>query len=82
MVLRYNNTMTYRTSITLEEQTYQFLMKSGIENKSAYINDLLKREQEKSLAEKIAMANAEEAEYLSQNYMDDWDETLSDGLDD
>lgn len=74
--------MTYRTSITLEEQTYQFLMTSGIENKSAYINDLLKREQEKSLTERVALANAEEAEYLSNNHMDDWDETLSDGLDD
>ena len=74
--------MTYRTSITLEDQTYQFLMASGIENKSAYINDLLKREQEKSLAEQIAMANAEESEYLDNQSMDDWGDTLSDGLDD
>ena len=74
--------MTYRTSITLEEQTYQFLMTSGIENKSSYINDLLKREQAKCLAEKIARANAEEADYLSDNHIQDWDEVLSDGLDD
>ena len=74
--------MTYRTSITLDEQTYNFLMTSGIENKSAYINDLLKREQEKSLKEKILRANQEEADYLESQSMDDWDDTLTDGLDD
>ena len=56
-------------------------MTSGIENKSAYINDLLKREQQRTLAEKIAKANAAESEYLDSQSMDDWDETLSDGLD-
>jgi len=72
--------MTYRTSITLEEQTYQFLMSSGIENKSSYINDLIKKDQQKSLENAIMNANAEESDYLDHHEIHDWDETLSDGL--
>ena len=73
--------MTKRATFSLEEENFAFLARVGGANKSAYINDLLRREKEKILAERILQANKEEAEDLDyQEELSAWDETLSDGL--
>ena len=41
---------------------YSFLMAKGGKNKSAYINELLKKEKQRTLEEAILKANKEEAE--------------------
>jgi predicted CopG family antitoxin len=73
--------MTMRATFTIEDEAYAFLMQEGGENRSAYINQLLKREKQRTLEEAILKANQEEAddpEYQKELSM--WDETLSDGL--
>jgi hypothetical protein len=73
--------MTERATFSLEEENFAFLARVGGKNKSAYINDLLRREKKKILAECILQANKEEAEDLDyQEELSAWDETLSDGL--
>lgn len=74
-------TMTIRATFSLEEENFAFLTRVGRANKSAYINDLLRKEKAKILAELILKANKEEAEDLDyQEELSAWDETLSDGL--
>lgn len=73
--------MTQRATFSLEEENYSFLSKVGGTNKSAYINALLKREKQRTLAAAVLQANREEAE--DSDYQDElspWDVTLSDGL--
>ena len=73
--------MTSRTTITLDSDAYSFLMAEGGKNKSAYINQLLKKERQRTLEEAILQANKEEAEDPEyQEELSVWDETLSDGL--
>ncbi len=72
---------TNRATFTLDTEAHAFLMAFGGDNKSAFINDLLKREKQRTLAEELMKANQEEAE--DQDYQEDlshWDVTLSDGL--
>ena len=69
--------MTTRITITLDSDAYSFLMAEGGKNKSAYINQLLKKERQCALAEAILQANKEETE--DQEYQEElsaWDETL------
>ncbi len=73
--------MAERATFTLEEENYEFLVKKGGKNRSAFINRLLKEEKKRLLAKKLLEANKEEAQ--DQNYLkeiSDWDETLLDGL--
>ncbi len=73
--------MTNRATITLDEEAFAFLKKSGGSNRSAYINELLKKEKRRALESKILKANREEAEDLNyQNELSEWEATLSDGL--
>ncbi len=74
--------MTERATFSLDEEAFAFLQQEGGSNKSAFINDLLKREKRKKLQEAIAKANQEEsvdADY--QKELSAWETTLSDGLD-
>ena len=72
---------TNRATFTLDTEAHAFLMASGGDNKSAFINDLLKREKQRTLAEEIMKANQEEAEDQDyQEELSEWDVTLSDGL--
>jgi hypothetical protein len=72
---------SHRTTVTLDEEALMFLLSQAGSNKSAYINDLLKQEKQRVLAEAIFKANQEEAEDLDyQHDMQEWDVTLSDGL--
>ena len=73
--------MTERATFSLDEENFAFLNKVGGKNKSAYINNLLKKEKLKTLEEKILQANKEEAEDAEyQEELSAWDITLSDGL--
>lgn len=73
--------MTHRATITLDDDAYAFLEASAGDNRSAYINKLLKEEKRRVLAKQIMRANQEEASDLGyQEELMDWDVTLSDGL--
>ncbi len=73
--------MTKRATITLDDDAYAFLEASAGDNRSAYINKLLKEEKRRVLAKQIMRANQEEASDLAyQEELMDWDVTLSDGL--
>ncbi len=72
--------MTERATFSLDEEAYAFLQTVGGDNKSAYINDLLKRERLKTLQDAVLKANEEEADDTYQNDLTEWDVTLSDGL--
>jgi antitoxin CcdA len=72
---------SHRTTVTLDEEALTFLSSQAGSNKSSYINDLLKQEKQRVLAEAIFKANQEEAKDLDyQHDMQEWDVTLSDGL--
>ena len=47
MIKEYDS-MTSRTTITLDNDAYSFLMAKGGKNKSAYINQLLKKERQRT----------------------------------
>lgn len=73
--------MTYRATITLDEDVFEYLQTKAGRNRSAYINALIKKDQANSLAAAILRANHEEAndrEYRRE--CSDWDATMFDGL--
>ena len=73
--------MTHRTTITLDDESFIFLNSIAGENRSAYINELLKQERMNHLKQALLKANQEEAgdpEY--QEELQEWDTALSDGL--
>jgi len=75
--------MTHRTTITLDDESYAFLNNIAGENRSAYINELLKQERKNHLKQALLKANQEEAadsEYVEE--LMEWNATLSDGLND
>ena len=73
--------MAERATISLDEESHSFLTKIANGNKSAYINELLKREKKRFLEEAVLKANQEEAADADyQKEVTDWDITLSDGL--
>mgnify|MGYP003598324968 CR=1 FL=1 len=73
--------MTHRTTITLDDESFIFLNSIAGENRSAYINELLKQERMNHLKQALLKANQEEAadsEY--QDELKEWDTALWDGL--
>ncbi len=73
--------MVERATFSLDEDALAFLKMVGGKNKSAYINDLLKKEKQRMLEEAIFQANQEEAKDVEyQEELSDWEATLSDGL--
>jgi antitoxin CcdA len=71
--------MTHRATFTLDQEAYSFLLVAGKDNKSAFINDLLKKERQKHLKQTILKSNLEEAKDLAyQDELSVWDETLMD----
>ncbi len=73
--------MTIRATFTIEDETFSFLNNMAGNNRSAYINQLLKKEKQRVLEKAIMKANQEEAEDLEyQKELSGWEETLSDGL--
>lgn len=73
--------MTHRATFTLEPDVFAFLQQMGGDNRSGYINELLKREQRRTLAQAILLANREEAgDQTYQEELTEWDSTLDDGL--
>ncbi len=75
--------MTYRTTITLDDEAATFLKQQGGDNKSAFITRLIRDERRRALHEAVLEANREEAEDADyQAELSEWDATLSDGLTD
>ena len=73
--------MAKQATISLDEEAYAFLEETAGQDKSAYINALLKREKQRRLEEAVMKANREEAEDEAyQRGLSEWDATLSDGL--
>jgi len=73
--------VTHRATITLDNDSYAFLNSVAANNRSAYINQLLKQARKNSLKEALIKANEEEAEDADyQEELKTWDTTLSDGL--
>lgn len=73
--------MTHRATFSLDEKAFNFLESAAGSNRSAYINRLLREEEQRKLAQEILIANQEEGEDLTyQEELSAWDATLSDGL--
>jgi len=73
--------MTHRTTITLDDEVYLFLNDIAGDNRSAYINELLKQERKNFLKQALIKANQEEAVDLDyQAELKVWENTASDGL--
>lgn len=73
--------MTHRATITLDQEAYAFLLSTAQNNRSAFINKLLKKEKLRQLKQDIQKANQEEAnDIIYQKELCEWDETLADGL--
>lgn len=73
--------MTNRTTVTLHDDAFIFLKQAGGENKSAFVNKLLIEEKRRSLKKAILKANREEADGMEyQKELEEWDQTLADGL--
>lgn len=73
--------MTYRTTITLDDEAASFLQRHGGDNKSAFIAKLIQDEKRRSLQARVVAANRDEA--TDADYQEDlsaWDATLPDGL--
>jgi antitoxin CcdA len=74
--------MTQRATFTLEAEAFAFLQAAAGNNRSAYINLLLKAEKQRQLEEALLQANQEEAENATyQEELSAWDEALFDGID-
>ncbi len=70
--------MQHRSTFTLDMECAKFLVTK--ENKSAYINKLIKEDISRELESAILKANIEESE--DSEYLEElsvWDETLNDG---
>lgn len=73
--------MTHRTTITLDDEIFAFLNHVAGDNRSAYINELLRQERNNSLKQALIKANQEEAEDTDyQEELQSWESTLPDGL--
>jgi predicted CopG family antitoxin len=73
--------MAHRATITLDDEAFAFLNQVAGNNRSAYINQLLKQERKNFLKAALIKANQEEAQDTSyQEELQEWESTLSDGL--
>ena len=73
--------MTHRTTITLDDEIFAFLNNIAGDNRSAYINTLLKQERNNLLKQALIKANQEESgDSAYQEELQSWESTLSDSL--
>lgn len=73
--------MAERATISLDEEAYTFLDQAAGNNKSAYINSLLKQEKRRVIEEAVLRANEEEGrDQTYQDCLSEWDAALYDGL--
>lgn len=73
--------MTARATISFDDDNYLFLNQHAGKNRSAYINDLLRRERQRTLEDGLLRANLEERDDPDyQAELSEWDVTLADGL--
>ena len=70
-----------RTTFTIDDEAFAFLDSVAGNNRSAYINQLLKEEQRRQLEQRVLQANREEAEDVEYGEaLLEWDAVLDDGL--
>jgi hypothetical protein len=75
--------MSYRMTITLDDDTYGFVKQHAQGDQSAFINQLLKEAQAKHLEEALRQACMEEAQDPTyQAELAEWDVCMADGLTD
>jgi hypothetical protein len=73
--------MTYRVTITLDDENYAFIQAQGGKHRSRFINGLLHNAQQAILAANLYQANLEEAnDSAYQMALSVWSVTLLDGL--
>lgn len=73
--------MTHRATFSLDDTAFNYLNSAAGSNRSAYINRLLKEEEQRKLAQDILKANQEEGDDLAyQEELSHWDAALGDGL--
>ncbi len=73
----------HRATFTLEDTPFAFMQQHGGRNKSAFINELLKKEMERQKRAKFLQSNLEEAADTAMwEELEAWDVTLLDGLSD
>ena len=71
--------MTHRNTITLDDEIFAFLNHVAGDNRSAYINQLLKQERNNLLKQALLKANQEEAEDTDyQEELQIWENILYD----
>ena len=74
-------TTMHRATITLDNEAFAFLESFAGSNRSAFINQLIKKEKRRRLQEAIRKANVEEAADTSyQKELSEWESTSDDGL--
>lgn len=80
-IILYEGRMTHRTTITLDDDSFTFLNTIAGNNRSAYINELLKHQRENYLKQSLLQANQEESQDPDyQSELNEWDITMYDGL--
>jgi len=73
--------MTERTTFTLDSEAFAFLKQAAGNNRSAFVNQLIKDEKKRLLEQEILRANQEESQDSDyQKELVVWHTTLSDGL--
>ena len=73
--------MSHRLTITLDSEAYRFLQEKGGNNRSQFINTLLKKVKQRVLEDELKRACLEEAQdkaYTGE--LNDWEATLGDGI--
>jgi len=70
----------HRATFSIEPKNFEFLEGVAANNRSAYINQLIADRRQAMLEISIIEANAEESASGYLDELDDWDVTLSDGL--
>jgi metal-responsive CopG/Arc/MetJ family transcriptional regulator len=73
--------MSTKVSITLDDAVLRFVDEAAVENRSRFINEVLRKEQRRILCEELKAAYIEQAAdpYFQAEFAD-WDVTLGDGL--
>lgn len=73
--------MAYRVTFTLDPEAYAFLQEKAGTHRSGSLNELLKREQQRMVAQAVLDANREEAQDASyQGELAAWEWTFADRL--
>lgn len=75
--------MAKRLTISIDEEIYEYLEHAAGDNRSAFINDLLRQHHQSEMrAQMIRGLQADDSDPEYQEEMASWEFTLADGLED